>query len=103
MPADDVLLRLKTALSERYGSRLARVVLYGSRARGDHGPESDYDVAVFLRGELSFWDEAGALADIEVRVLDETGALVHALPFRDTAYHDRTAFMGEVRRDGHAI
>jgi len=26
-----------------------RVVLYGSRARGDAGPDSDYDAAVFLR------------------------------------------------------
>jgi predicted nucleotidyltransferase len=31
-----------------YGDRLARVVLYGSRARGDAHPDSDYDVAVFI-------------------------------------------------------
>ena len=32
-----------------YGSRLDRVVLFGSRARGDAHADSDYDVAVFLK------------------------------------------------------
>ena len=32
-----------------YGDRLERVVLYGSRARGDAREDFDYDVAVFLR------------------------------------------------------
>ena len=49
-PANDpVLIRFRAALNEAYGPRLERVVLYGSRARGDAVPDSDYDVAVFLR------------------------------------------------------
>jgi predicted nucleotidyltransferase len=32
-----------------YGERAERVVLFGSRARGDAHRDSDYDVAVFLR------------------------------------------------------
>jgi predicted nucleotidyltransferase len=32
-----------------YGERIERVVLFGSRARGDAHEDSDYDVAVFLR------------------------------------------------------
>src|SRR3712207_7722889 len=35
--------------SEIYGDRLERVVLFGSRARGDAGEASDYDIAVFLK------------------------------------------------------
>jgi hypothetical protein len=32
-----------------YGDRLSRVVLYGSRVRGDgRRPDPDYDIAVFL-------------------------------------------------------
>ena len=40
---DSILTRFRTALAEVYGSRLERVVLYGSRARGDQRPDSDYD------------------------------------------------------------
>jgi antitoxin ChpS len=32
----------------RFGERLRGLVLFGSRARGDHRPDSDADVAVFL-------------------------------------------------------
>jgi uncharacterized protein len=49
-PADDPLLkRFRSTLAQIYGQRLERVMLYGSRARGDARDESDYDIAVFLR------------------------------------------------------
>ncbi|MGO8801135.1 MAG: nucleotidyltransferase domain-containing protein [Roseiarcus sp.] len=46
---DPVLSRFRAALDEAYGERIERVVLFGSRARGDARPDSDYDVAVFLK------------------------------------------------------
>ena len=48
-PNDPVLKRFRAAVNEIYGDRVERVVLYGSRARGDAQKDSDYDVAVFLR------------------------------------------------------
>jgi predicted nucleotidyltransferase len=45
---DPVLRRFRTALDEIYGSEIDRVVLFGSRARGDAQDDSDYDVAVFF-------------------------------------------------------
>jgi hypothetical protein len=45
---DPVLSRFRLELGEAYGSRLERVVLFGSRARGDARPDSDYDIAVFM-------------------------------------------------------
>ena len=41
---DPVLSRFRAALAETYGDRLERAVLFGSRARGDARPDSDYDV-----------------------------------------------------------
>jgi hypothetical protein len=40
--ADTILTGFPAALGEAYGDRLERVVLYGSRARGDYRPDSDY-------------------------------------------------------------
>lgn len=97
---DPVLTRFRAALDAAYGERIERVVLYGSRARGDHRPDSDYDVAVFLRDFDDFGQESRTLAVIETDILYEDGALVGAMPFRAGAYEDRTGFMSEVRRDG---
>ena len=48
-PFDDpILKRFRAALDELYGDRAERVVLFGSRARGTHRPESDLDLAVML-------------------------------------------------------
>ncbi len=53
--ADPILRRLRASLDKAYGARIERVVLFGSRARGDVRPDSDYDVAVFLKEPESFW------------------------------------------------
>ncbi len=100
MADDPILKRFRAALDETYGSRLDRVVLFGSRARGDAQSDSDYDIAVFLKSPDSFWNESGRLAEIETSILYDTGAVVHALPFAAGAYRERTGFMHEVRREG---
>jgi len=97
---DPVLSRFRTALDEIYGDRLERVVLFGSRARGDARPDSDYDVAVFLKDAGSFWTESGRLAEIETAILYDTGAIINALPFSAGAYHSQSPLMHELRREG---
>ena len=103
---DPILKRLRAALDEMYGDRLERVVLYGSRARGDAGEDSDYDVAVFLNdlkeGDLdNRWRELDRLADLGTEILHETGELVHAMPYRAGFYNDeRMPLMHEIRADG---
>jgi predicted nucleotidyltransferase len=97
---DPVLQRFGESLRQRYGSRLERAVLFGSRARGDANPDSDYDVAVFLDQPRGLWEELGTLADITTDILLETGAVISAKPFPSGAWRDRTPLMGEIRRDG---
>jgi predicted nucleotidyltransferase len=48
-PALDCLLReYRRRLSERFGSRIVQITLFGSHARGEARPDSDVDVAVVL-------------------------------------------------------
>jgi predicted nucleotidyltransferase len=98
--ADPILRRLRAALDEIYGDRLERVVLYGSRARGEEGPESDYDIAVFITDPGSLGDELHRLALLTTDILLDTGAVISALPFRAGSYRERTGFMHELRNDG---
>ena len=95
-----VLSQVRAALNALYGDRLARVVLYGSRARGDAEDDSDYDVAIFLRSLPDRWAELDRLADLRVRFLDETGAFFDARPYSVVAYREHSPLMHEIRREG---
>ncbi len=58
-----------------------QAILFGSRARGDHRPDSDLDLAVVLKGQRGdFIDTKLDMAGIAFDVLLETGILVQPLP-----------------------
>jgi uncharacterized protein len=98
---DPVLMRFRAAVAEIYGDRLERVVLFGSRARGDARHDSDYDVAVFLRDMPDRFAEMNRLANLSTIILDETGEFIHAMPYRAGSYNDeRMPLMHEIRADG---
>ena len=97
--ADPVLVRFRRTLDEIYGNQIERVVLYGSRARGDAHDESDYDVAIFLDGFHDRWQEMDRIVPIVTDILFEDGAFIHAMPYRAGAYEDRSPLMHEIRRE----
>lgn len=97
---DPALIQFRAAINELYGDRIERVVLFGSRARGDAQPDSDYDVAVFLRGMEDRWAEFDRIAIIETDIIEKTGSVIHAMPYLAGAYQERTPLMHEIRREG---
>jgi uncharacterized protein len=100
-PVDDPILKhFRAALTDLYGERLERVVLFGSRARGDAREDSDYDFAVFIKDLGPFWGEVDRLVAIETDLLYETGAVINAMSYRAGAYRDRTSPMREIRGEG---
>lgn len=100
-PPDPILTRFRAALAEIYGDRLSRAVLFGSRARGDAQPDSDYDVAVFLRDMPDRFAEMNRLADLGTAILYDTGGIIHALPYQAATYNDaRMPLMHEIRAEG---
>jgi uncharacterized protein len=98
-----VLARIRDGLRQLYGARVERIVLFGSRARGDASAESDYDVAVILRDYDGSSSEIWRLGDLAWRIQEETGAVV-SLKAVDVAEADlREPLMNAIRRDGIAL
>ncbi|MGE4531884.1 MAG: nucleotidyltransferase domain-containing protein [Acidithiobacillus sp.] len=60
---------------------MAGVILFGSRARQTHRPDSDADVAILLRGSHQrFLPIKLAMTDVAFDVLLETGINISPLP-----------------------
>lgn len=100
-PQDDpILTRFHSALRGIFDDRIERLVLFGSRARGEARADSDYDVAIFLKDFTNRRQEVRRMVPLVTDIVEETGAVIHPLPFRAGAWQERTPLMHEVRRDG---
>lgn len=70
----DLLADLNRRLQHRFGDRFVALYLFGSRARGDHEPDSDVDVAVVLDQEMPLpYDAKCELLDDTYDLMLETG------------------------------
>ena len=97
---DPVLQSFRSALDEIFDGRIERLVLFGSRARGEARPDSDYDVAIFLRDFTDRRQEVRRMVPLVTDIVEETGVVIHPLPFRAGAWRERTPLMHEIRLDG---
>lgn len=71
--------RFLTLIAPRYAT--VGAIVYGSRARGTHRPDSDADVAILLQGgHQRFITTKLAIADTAFDVLLETGINISPLP-----------------------
>lgn len=76
---EEAVRRFLDLIAVRYD--MTEVIVYGSRARGTHRPDSDVDVAVLLNGEHQrFLTTKLAMADVAFDVLLETGISISPLP-----------------------
>ncbi|MGH6811552.1 MAG: nucleotidyltransferase domain-containing protein [Methylocella sp.] len=111
-PSDEevgqVLLRFAKDVHEHYGSSLAGLYLYGSRARARHHPESDTDLVVILSKDFDFWREVSVLSDLSFDYLADQGVCIDAKPvalseWNDPSSHANPSLVRAMRRDCKAI
>ena len=81
----------------------AKIILYGSRARGDAGKESDYDLLIIVQNEVTLQKEdyyRNLLFPIEL----ETGAVLTVIVIDETSWNSSLymtmPFYKNVRHDG---
>ena len=97
----DLLRRFEARVREALPGRVARVVAFGSRARGDHEEDSDLDVAVFVQGELARRDR-DAVYRVGYRLLRERGVMIQPLLFPARAWSEDTFLLRNIRGDAAA-
>jgi|SRR5437879_11671337 len=103
MSAVDLALvrEFKRRAEQALPGRIVRVMLYGSRARGDARPDSDWDIAVFVHGEPTPNDRH-VLSDIGFDLMIEQGHNVHAFAIDVTQSPEQSYFVKNVLKDGLA-
>ena len=73
--SDPVLAEVKLRLYETLGDNLERIILFGSRARGDAHKDSDYDVLLLVKKRSR--ELENQVNDIAYEMLDRFGKLVN--------------------------
>jgi len=95
------LEQIRPRLEREFGARLRGVVLFGSRARGDHRADSDVDLLVLLAPPFSLSEDQHRVVHALYPVQLESELLMHALPVDASDYESqRLAIFRTVRREG---
>jgi predicted nucleotidyltransferase len=63
MTRQELLAEIRARLEKAHGKRLRGIVLYGSEARGEAGPDSDIDLLVLLDGPVHYYRDLMANMD----------------------------------------
>ena len=96
--------RFVEGMRQVYAERLDRVVLYGSRARGEAVNGSDIDTLVVLDRCDDFWAEFDRIKEIASDVSLEHDVVVSALPVdREQFDHGQRPLLVNARREGRTV
>jgi hypothetical protein len=100
---DNNLKLFKERLQEKLGDNLIRIILFGSRARGDNDKYSDYDCLVIVKENNKSIKET--ILDIEADILYEKDAVFSAFAYTEEELSLRKfmPFIINVTREGIAL
>ena len=100
---DERLAGYLAALRRRFGRRVRRMALFGSRARGEAAPDSDYDLLLVL-DRVTAADREAVVA-LEAEQLLERGAVFSTFLLSPAGLRRRRGepFLINVQREGVAL
>ena len=100
---DPILAEIKQRLNETLGDNVERIILFGSRARGDAHKDSDYDVLLLVKKRTKELEEQ--INDIAYEMLDRYGKLVTIFDTEAEIYEDEEddPLFTNIHREGITI
>jgi len=103
MKIKKILNQFHNELKAVYGSRLKKVILYGSWAVGKANDQSDIDLAIVLEGTVQPGKEIDKLIDIITDINLEYSALLSVYPVSETDYKNcQSPLLINIRKEGIA-
>jgi predicted nucleotidyltransferase len=96
-----ILQELRQSLMNFYGDRFSNLILFGSQARHESTADSDIDILLILKGEISPGDEILRLSVLKTDLNLKYNELISILPVSETDYKSRpTPLLENIRREG---
>ena len=105
MEIEHIVREFKQKISELYGARLKKIVLYGSYARGQANDEhSDIDLAVVLAGTVEPCREIDRMIDIITDINLDHDVLLSVYPVSENDYHSvNSPLLLNLRREANPV
>ena len=95
----------RQALSERHPGAVVRMLVYGSKARGESHPDSDVDVLLIVKNDADTLKRP--LRDIGYELAATSDAVPSILAYTEDEWRKRTSkgypFQQAVERDGVSV
>jgi uncharacterized protein len=97
----DILNTLKEYFKQIYQDRLDKIILFGSRARGDERFDSDIDILVVLKGVFNYSEEIEKTGDFLSSLgLENNIVISRAFVDLQTFISEDSPFLLNVKREG---
>ena len=98
---DQILREFRDGLEQIYGSRLVRVVLFGSQARDEAEPDSDIDVMLVLQGAVDPNREIERLSSFTSGLSLKHDVVISCVYLSEEDFdNEQSPLMLNVRREG---
>jgi predicted nucleotidyltransferase len=101
MNTQTIIGEFKNELRKIYGNRLVKVILYGSWARDTADVNSDIDLMVVLKGNITPGREIDRMIDCITDLNLKYDTLISVVPVSNKVYnHTNSPLLLNVRREG---
>ena len=99
-----VLSELHRGLARIIGDQFEAAYLFGSRARGDERPDSDFDMLVVVRGSFDYGDLIKRTSELVSSLsLNYDTVISRAFVSKERFECERSPFLLNVRREAVAV
>ena len=101
---ESVLASFTQKVKQVYGTRLEKIILYGSYARGTQNADSDIDVMIILKNIEINHEKVGVIGILLTEMKEQFNVLISMIPVTFKRYSEsQRLFYKNVRKEGIVI